>query len=232
MPPQGEKCPHCGDSKFISSGFTEQVVHGKRSLYPYAQPCYCEINHQIDSRFPLLAKFPPVPLEDAHRAHKLYEGRNIRFSGKEDLFLYAVKAYFLEGFIQKDYLVLEGRRIVDEYHAPQRDGSRLTIDALNQYDLLVILMTSYVKYETLQRCVLDVVKNRLRLARSTWLYAESEEAMKRSSDFSEGLNLYLKEYSTVDIGKGFKYVGYTQGKTKEIGVKKEADVQQSLGSDL
>ncbi len=221
-------CPHCGDSKFISSGFTEKMICGKRVLYPYAQPCYCEINRQIEHRFDIFSPFPPATPEDAEKAHKRYEERNIRFQGKEDLFLYMVKSFFLKGFISKDYLIIEGRRIVDEYHAPQKDGSRLTIDALNQYDLLVILFTSNTKYETLQNCVADIVKNRLRLARPTWIYAESEDSMKKNSEYSEALEVYLAKYRVVDIEKKYDYEGYKQGKTQEMKIKKSRDINDNL----
>jgi len=222
-------CPYCGGTKFIGTAHKTIITMGKKAIYTYGVPCYCEISAQIRKKFTILSKYPVVPPVDASEVHKRYSDKNMIFYGDEDLFLYTVKSFFTKGFITKDYMVLEGMEIVDKYHAPKEDGSRLTLLALNQYDLLVILFTSQSEYKTLKSSVCEVIKNRYRLGKSTWIYSRDEGTLKGSKDYSQDLDQYFEKYVKVRLTVN-AYKGYFAGVTGKISAKMSRDTQDRLSN--
>lgn len=204
-------CPRCNGSRFIGTDFKEKEEHGRKILYPYAIPCSCYINDQMIVRFPELGTLPDATPEDAIITHEKYARTPMLFMGDERRFLYVVKSFFLKGFVNRDYMMIEGARIIEEYHAVKKgtDGW-LKITALNQYDLLVILFTSKIKYENLKDCVLDIVKSRIRLKLPTWIYAKDETALVESKEYHPGLKEYFLEFCEANVDKDFPYKGYTE----------------------
>lgn len=221
-------CSYCKGTRFLNTGYKEVVENGKRILYPYTHPCYCEINKQINKRFDILSRYPVIPPEDSNKVHKRYQGKNVIFSGKEDKFLYLVKSYFMKGFVHKDYMILEGRDIVDRYNVPKEDGTWLTVTYLNQYDILVILFTSNIGYPTLKNCVADVIKNRYRVGVPTWVYSYDSSTLMDSKEYSSSLKPYFEEYTRATIDAStFDYKGFS---TLNTGVTQTArKTQERLG---
>lgn len=226
-----EKCSYCNGAKFIDSGYTEKEVNGKRVLYPYAVPCYCEISRQINKKFDVFSRFSVVPPEDAVRAHELYEGKNVIFYGTELYFLYLAKAFFTKGFLSKDYLILEGSSVVDKYNVPQENGTRRTIVTLNQYDHLVLLFTSCNEYPTLKTCISDVIKNRYRINKSTWVYAYDKEHLIRSKEYSSDLDTYLNQYITKELNaSNFKFKGFNSNNLERKNIQSARSTQDRAGN--
>ena len=223
-------CKYCKGTKFLAMSFEEKEVAGRRVLYPSALPCFCDIHKQMLGKFPIFSRFPIVPPEDAIKSHARYESsKNIIFLGDIELFLYATKSFFTKGFIRKDYMILEGMNIVDRYNVPRPDGTRLTVEALNMYDLLVILFTSHLEYQSLKGCVTEVVKNRFLINKSTWIYSQGQQELEGSKEYSKDLKEYLSEYKTVNINNETPFLGYDKQVSARLNIDNAAKLQDKLG---
>ena len=204
-------CPYCKGRKFLGTGFNEIIENGHRTLYPYTEPCYCTLNSAINKRFGMLTGVGDAHPIDAKRVRKLFDKdgiKNFLLFGNESLFLYMVKCYFLTGFMNKNYMLLEGGNIVEQYNTPRPSGEWLTPSHLNQYDLLVLLFTTSARYPTLQECALEVIKNRFRLGVSTWVYLHKQEDLQKCNEYSAGLDDYLDQYARKSVGRGTNLKGY------------------------
>lgn len=225
-------CPYCRGTLFVDTGYTEKMIEGHKTLYPYATPCTCEINRQLSKRFEIFSKIPDVLPEDAEKVMKRYTKDgvvpNMILYGDEGMFLYVVKCFFVHGFTHRDYMILEGANIVERYHVPRNDAW-LTISVLDQYDLLVILFTSYTEYQTLKSCVADVIKNRTRISKPTWIYAKDRSSLEASKEYSKDIKPLLEEFVERDVSKTFDYAGYSEKASDKIVKKRVRDVNDNLG---
>ena len=227
-------CPYCKGALFINTGYTEKIQNGRLTLYPFAQPCYCELNHSIGKKFGMLYALPDATPEDSEAVHKKYNEKgknkgNFIFYGDEPAFRYTVKSYFLKGFTHSSYELLEGVNIVDKYNRPDSDtGARLSIGLLDQYDLVVILFTSRSEPPTLKACVADVVKNRLRIERPTWIYAP-DKTLDTTKEYSKDLTPFLETFLYVEIGST-TYAGFSNGDSEKVKNQKARELQDALGS--
>jgi hypothetical protein len=223
-----EKCPYCKGSGFLGNGYVEKKVSGHRVLYPHTEPCYCKVNKSINKRYPILSALPlPLP-EDTNKVHKTFKDKNYLMYGTEEYFLYIVKSYFMKGFMYKDFIVLEGGTIVEQYHVVREDW--LTTSHLNQYDFLVLLFTSSSRYNSMKDCVVDVIKNRNRLSKVTWLYVPIIEKLTDTREYSTDLEIYIKEekYIRYDVDRGIKLKGFSSAKTIMKAI--EIHANDSLGN--
>ena len=232
---QKEKCPYCKGSKFIYIGCEQKEDNGKRRMYPQAATCYCVLNKQVNIAFPIFSSMPVVPPDDIKEVYRRYplidkKGRAISylFMGDEKRFIYISKAFFIGEFSTKNYLILEGRQIVEKYHVPKKD-EWLTIEQLNSPDLLVLFFTSHVGYATLESCVLDVIKNRARLNLSTWIYSRDELAFKSSPEYSADLDSYLESYKKISLDIDYRFKGYNPVESTKTALKQEQKLNDSLG---
>ena len=205
-------CPYCKGKRFLGTGYKEVIQGGHRTLYPYTEPCYCTINKNIDSKFGLLSGVGDAHPRDIKKVRMVVKkyGNNIWFEGRESVFLYFAKCYFMSIFNSKKVMILEGGTIVIKYNTVQPDGDWLSTEYLNQYDLLVILFTTSAKYPSLKDSVLDVVKNRSRLKVSTWIYTPISANVSDCHEHSPEMQNYLEEYRLVKIGDGSTFEGYNR----------------------
>lgn len=225
------ECIYCNGTGLINVSYEEVDNMGHRSIYPYAEPCYCKINKSINSKFKILEAVGNADPKDADAIHKVYGLKNCIFYGEESKFLYIVKCLFLKGYMYKNYLILEGGNIVEQYNVPKDiTGEWLTTSYLNQYDVLVILFTTYANYNSLKDCVLEVIKNRLRLKKITWIYSISEETLRNSREYSPELDIYFKQYIKTNVDKIKKLKGYKSKKSKEELIIKERLANDTLAN--
>jgi len=234
MADEKTQCPHCKGTHFIRNSFVQKVVNGRRCIYPYAQPCYCSLNVSISKKFGMLSALPDATPEDSQAVYKTYSPKtkgagNYVFYGDEQAFLYAVKSYFLHGFTNQSYELLEGVNIVDRYNRPDADGNRPTVAALDQYDLVVILFTSRTEPPSLKACVAEVIKNRARIARPTWVYARVKD-LSTTKEFGPDLTQYMEQYEYVELSLSSSFSGFTKGESEKVQIMKTRNVQDSLGS--
>lgn len=204
-----DSCKFCNGSGFINVGFKKQEQLGHRALYPYAEPCYCKVNVIMNNKFKILSAVNDADPIDSETINKKFNSGNYIFFGEESKFLYIVKCLFLKGFMYKNYLILEGGNIVEQFNVPRdTDGEWLTTSYLNQYDILVILFTTSARYNSLKDCVLEVIKNRMRLNKYTWIYSRSLDDLKNSREYSVELEPYLEKYAKIDLSKINRLKGY------------------------
>jgi len=225
-------CPYCNDSGFIGTSYIEKEEGGHRSMIPFTEPCHCRVNISISKKFGILSPVSPAHPTDSIAVHKVFKDMNVIFLGSEDIFLYLVKCYFLTGFMYKNYIVLEGGTVVEQYNVPKDStGDWLTTSHLNQYDLLALMFTTSARYTTLKDCVLEVIKNRGRLAKSTWIFSPSEKSLKEAREYSQELEEHFLKYRIVNlsnvIGGSYKLKGFKP--RKDSYTKTEKDMNDSLG---
>jgi len=225
-----EKCPYCHDTGFISTGFVEKNVGGHRTLYPHTEPCYCKINISIGKKFGILSPVSMPHPEDSVLVHSEYgNNKNYIFYGVEDIFLYIVKCYFLKGFMYKNYIILEGGTIVEQYNVPRgTSGDWLTTSHLNQYDMMALMFTSSARYTSLKDCVSEVIKNRSRIAKPTWIYVYSEEHLKEAREYSVDLESYLTTYKHINLDTLQKFKGYVS--RAESLIKNEKNLNDAVSN--
>jgi len=223
------KCPYCGDSGFIGTGYIEKNIGGHKSMYPHTEPCYCRVNISIGKKFGILSPVSSANPKDSEIVHKLYGGKDLLFYGSEDIFLYIVKSFFLNGFMYKNYMILEGGTIVERYNVPKdTTGDWLTTSHLNQYDLLVIMFTTSARYASIKDCVTEVIKNRGRLAKPTWVYTTTLDHLKDAREYSPELEPYLEPYKKVNLDSPPEMKGYVPRSSALRATEK--DVNNSLGN--
>jgi hypothetical protein len=216
-----DSCPYCGDTGFIGTGFTEKNESGHRVIYPHTEPCYCRVNISIGKKFGILSPVSSANPKDSVTVHKLFGGKDIIFHGSEDMYLYIVKCYFLTGFMYKNYIILEGGTIVEQYNVPRdSSGDWLTTSHLNQYDMLALMFTTSARYNSLKDCVLEVIKNRGRLAKPTWIFAHSSVHLKDAREYSDDLKLYFENYKTINLSSIKDLKGYVPRRSNLINTEK------------
>jgi hypothetical protein len=219
-----KKCSYCGGTGFIGTGFIEVSDSGHRVMYPHTEPCYCRVNVSIGKKYGILSPVSPAHPDDSAAIHSIYGGKDIIFYGAEDLYLYIVKCYFLTGFMYKDYIILEGGTIVEQYNVPKESkGEWLTTSHLNQYDLLALMFTSSARYTSLKDCVSEVIKNRGRLAKPTWIFAHSSKQMEESREYSSELKIYLENYDKVNLSEIKSLKGFVPRKETLAATAKKLD---------
>lgn len=221
-----EKCKYCKGTGFVNTGFVETITAGHRVMYPHTEPCLCRINISIGKKFGMLSPVSFPHPDDTAKIHKTFGAKDIMFFGPEDVFLYIVKSYFMRGFMYKNFMLLEGGTIVEQYNVPEHKGEWLTTSHLNQYDMLAIMFTTSARYTSLKDSVSEVIKNRSRLAKTTWVFCHSEEKLKDAHEYSDSLEPYLETYKKVDLRTIKKFVGFTPRKTSMV--KKEKEINDTI----
>lgn len=233
-----ELCPLCFGTNFSDTGAIEKLIDGRKTLQPYAIPCPCYVNKSICSRFEILHNLPAANTEDSDKIHSRYdiaenkkigEG-NFLFFGDESAFLYIVKCYFLKDFSLKNFMLLEGGAIVEKYHVPQKDGTWLTVVNLSIYDLLIILFTTNNGYETLKNCVIEVIKNRMRLGKPTWIYVREELKLPECREYSKDLDHFLENFKRINVNQSFDYKGYDKKVSEKEKIQDRRDKNDQLAN--
>lgn len=231
-------CPYCKGTKFINTGYKQKNEGGHRVLYPHTEPCYCEINRIINKNHNLLSSVSDADPKDSLHVHKLYSTpkkgveSNIWFYGNEELFLYIVKCRFLNGYLRKNYLILEGGTIVERYNVPDQSTKIwLTTSQLNIYDFLALMFTSTANYSSLSDCVAEVIKNRSRLLKPTWIYTWTKDHLQKGSgckEYSYQLDPYIEHYLKISLDSYSNYVGFDP---KKVEINRKVN-EQKMNEDL
>jgi hypothetical protein len=224
-----ETCKYCNGTGYIATGFKEVVESGHRALYPYTEPCFCQINFCIGKKYGMLSPVGDANPIDSEAVHNLYGDKDYIFHGSEEIFLYLVKCYFLKGFMYKNYIILEGGTIVEKYNVPKdTTGDWLTTSHLNQYDMLALLLTTTARYTSLKDCVAEVIKNRNRLSKPTWVYVRDFTTIEATREYSPDLKYYFDSYKKISLNNLDYLKGYV---SRKEGMKKtESGINDSLAN--
>jgi hypothetical protein len=213
MSDEKPKCPYCSGNGIRGVEYREMLVNGSKAIQSVATPCWCHQNKVIRQRFPMLGPLPDATAEDSESAHKLCGTGNLKLVGTESKFLYLVKSFMLKDIHKRDYELTDGARIVEQYQAHDKDEVWKTVTALNNPDLLILMCTSQMDYKSIRACVADVVNNRMRRAKATWVYASTTDLLAKSKEYSAELENMLKSFGVpmdVDVSFGCKGMGTGQ----------------------
>lgn len=221
MAQEQPKCPHCSGNGIRGVEYREVLINGAKTIQSKATPCWCNLNKIMRNRFPMLAPLPEATAEDSAAARKFCGTGNLKFVGTESKFLYLVKSFMLEDVHKRDYELTDGARIVEQYQAHDKDEVWRTVTALNNPDLLILMCTSQMDYKSIRACVADVVNNRLRRAKPTWVYASTMELLSKSKEYSAELETLLKTFGgPLDVDVGFTCKGMGTGQEARSAVKR------------
>lgn len=244
------KCSYCKDTGQIRTTGRVKEFRGRMIQEEDASPCICVMNKSLSERFKQLGITPDAIPGDAIKAAKRYaddtykktkeadrvaskrfQHRNLIFHGKESLFFYVLKCYFLFFYKYHKFEFLEGLQVVQKYYVEQPNGEHRSLYDLNELDLLVISFTSKPNNVALQDVVLEVIKNRSNLGKATWIYTPTMENLRICKEYSEPMGMYLESYSKCNIGSNFNYEGYESGsQANPADIKKV--VSKNLANDI
>lgn len=180
-----DSCPYCGGKGRIIIPRGDLDVNGRPVSSEISTPCICTLNRYVSERHERIAGVGYVKGEDSIHVCRELPFKDMLFYGDESLFLYIVKAFFIIHFpFNKRLDVLTGADIAEKYAMAQPDGVIPTVDLLTPLDLLVIMCVARVNNRAIAPGTQEVVANRIRMKKPTWLYARDNAALLGSKEFS------------------------------------------------
>lgn len=178
-------CPYCGGKGMKILQQNELIVEGRRVASETSAPCICTLNRYVSDRHERLAGVGYVEGLDSIRVYKELPLKDMIFYGSESLFLYVVKAFLIIHFpFNRRFGVLTGADIAEKYAMAQPNGVIPTVDLLTPLDLLAILCVARVNNRAIAPGTQEVMANRIRSRRPTWIYAPDNAALLGSKEFA------------------------------------------------
>jgi len=221
-------CPYCKDSSFLHIQGKPDREKGK--LGESIIPCCCTNAALINKKFPTLFTVADPPAKEfisiAKRFTEIKEDKrsikNCLFFGPEKRFFYVFKSLMLFYWNNVTaFELLDGIQIVHNYFVGKDEK---TLYDLQNFKLLGICFISVAKNNAMDTTILDVVKNRIRVNRATWIYAPDINSLQQSKEYSDGLGEVLKDhFKKYDLSKNFAYPGF--GSTEELSVNRKRSAQ-------
>jgi len=177
-------CPYCGDRGMKVLPQKEMTVNGRLIANEVSVPCICSLNRYVSSKHPRLAGVVDVKGSDAIKVAKALPFTDAIIHGPENLFLYVVKCFLVIHFpFNRRFAVLTGADIAEKYAMAQPNGVIPTVDLLTRHDLAVIMCVSRVNNKAIGPGTQEVIANRVRTRRPTWIYAPEQAALLASKEF-------------------------------------------------
>ena len=230
-------CPYCGGKGMKVLQRDEIIVKGRPVAGEESTPCICTLNRYVSEKHERLAGAGYVDGKDSIRVAKELPFRDLVFHGTEALFLYVVKSFFVIHFpFNKRLGVVTGADIAEKYAMAQPNGIIPTVDLLTPLDLLVILCVARVNNRAIAPGTQEVLANRKRARRPTWIYAPDKPTLLASKEFaadeSRGSAADLIEgWPSIDVDLSLfpTLSGYTKYNTSSSASARKA---QSMAADL
>ena len=229
-------CPYCRDLGMIFLE-TEEVVHNGRPVVNDAsRPCICTLNGMVSKKYHHLNGIPYIKGEDCISIGKKIIFNNYKFFGDESRFLHIVKAFIILHYhYNKTFTVLTGANIAEKYVMQQPDGFVPTVTPLTDFDLVVLLCTSTINNKGIAPSCYEMVNNRARARKPTWIYAETDGKLVSSREnthegFESQVVTLLEDYRPINIDIRFKDLKFDLEAKKKTEENKARYTQQSAGS--
>lgn len=206
-----KSCPLCkGKGTFIEPSATaiptknpNRVVH-----FSQARLCICRKNELVETSSPYFANTRAIKSVAENVAAGMAKThpytRNTWFEGDYTTFMQRVKCVFVHHRQNCSLIfqVISGLEAIQNYYVEQKDGAERTLyDLVNNRDLLVILCTTQVQNKALSNTVLQIVQDRVRLGKGTWVWTPKDFASM--TEYSEELQKILSGWSAINVDKGF-----------------------------
>lgn len=222
-------CPYCKGKGMIIRQTDELVVEGRPVAGESSMPCICTLNRYVSERHDRLAGVGYVEGLDTIDVYKRLPYENMLFYGSERLFLYIVKAFFIIQFpFNKRFGVLTGADIAEKYAMAQPNGVIPTVDLLTPLDLLAVMCVARVNNRAIAPGTQEVIANRIRTRRPTWIYAQDNAALLGSKEFAAdesrgSASDLIDGWPSVTVDKEFSGLkGYDDGKTSSSASARKA----------
>jgi hypothetical protein len=178
-------CPYCGGSGKRILQQKELIVNGRPLSNEVAIPCICSLNKYVSSKYDRLSGVGDVSGKDAIQVAKKLPFTDAVVHGPEELFLYVVKCFIVIHFpFNRRFAVLTGADIAEKYAMAQPNGVIPTVDLLTTHDLMAILCVARVNNRAIGPGTQEVLANRFRSRKPTWVYAPGSTALLESKEFA------------------------------------------------
>lgn len=180
-----DSCPYCGGRGMKVLPQKELIVNGRPMANEVSTPCICTLNKYVSSKYNRLSGVGDVTGRDAIQVAKKLPFTDAVFHGSESLFLYVVKCFVVVHIpFNRRFAVLTGADIAEKYAMAQPNGVIPTVDLLTDHDLAVILCVARVNNKAIGPGTQEVIANRTRTRKSTWIYAPTGASLLDSKEFS------------------------------------------------
>ncbi len=202
-----QNCPLCkGKGQFIEPSPTAIPTKNPNRVIRFSQArlCICRKNELIENSSPYFANTAVIrPVSDSVAegfAKRFNYQKSFWFTGKDTTFLQYCKAVFVYHRQNSSlvFQILSGLEAVQNFYVEQPDGVERTLyDLINNRDLLVILCTSRVTNKAMANTILQVVTERTRVGKATWVWTPPN--FSDMSEYSEELQKILTGWSAVEV---------------------------------
>jgi len=196
----------------------ESLVDGRPMASETSTPCICTLNTFVSSKHKRLTGVPDVTGKDAIEVAKKLPFTDAVFYGSENMFLYVVKCFIVIHFpFNRRFSVLTGADIAEKYAMAQPNGVIPTVDLLTDLDLAAILCVARVNNKAIGPGTQEVIANRTRCRKPTWVYAPDNSALQSSKELApdesrgSGMDLVASwpEWQLSKLFQGLDFVGRT-----------------------
>jgi len=185
MAGNADSCPYCGDRGMKVIPQKELIIEGRRISNEVSTPCICTLNRYVSNKYERLSGVGNVSAKDALQVAKKLPFVDAVIHGPEDLFLYVVKCFIVIHFpFNRRFAVLTGADIAEKYAMAQPNGVIPTVDLLTAHDLMAILCVSKVNNKAIGPGTQEVLANRARSRKPTWVYAPDSMSLLESKEFA------------------------------------------------
>lgn len=178
-------CPYCGGRGMKVLIQKELLVNGRPIANEVSVPCICSLNSYVSAKHKRLSGVGSVTGADTIKVAKKLPFMNAVFHGSESLFLYVVKCFIVIHFpFNKRFAVVTGADIAEKYAMAQPNGIIPTVDLLTEHDLAAILCVARVNNKAIGPGTQEVIANRTRTRRPTWIYSPDPSTLLASKEFA------------------------------------------------
>jgi len=181
-----DKCPYCGGRgmKVLPSD-GEVIVEGRRVSNESSALCICTLNTYVSDKFERLSGIGNVAGEDAISVAKTLPMRDTVLYGSEALFLYVVKCVIVMHIpYGMRFAVVTGADVAEKYAMAQPTGVIPTVDLLTPMDLVAMLCVAKVNNRAIGPGTQEVLANRERARKPTWIYAPDAASLAESKEMA------------------------------------------------
>jgi len=228
-------CPYCRDLGMIFVESEELILNGRPIVNEASRPCICTLNGMVSKKHKHLESIPYVKGEDCISVGKALDFKNYKFFGDEDKFLHVVKSFIiLHGHYNKTFKIVTGTDIAEKYVMQQPDGFVPTINSLTDTDMVVLLCVSTVNNKGTAPACYELVNNRKRAKKATWVYSLTESSLfssreNKHPDFTDHqLVDLLADFLVIDLDRQFSKLKFDVEFRKSSQSRKTVDLNQSL----
>lgn len=185
MSKENKVCPYCGGRGMKVVVQKELLVDGRPMSNEQSLPCICTLNGYVSRKHDRLSGVRDVSAKDAIEVAKKLPFTDSVIYGPEPLFLYILKCFIVMHFpFNKRFSVVTGSDIAEKFAMAQPDGIIPTVDLLTSHDLVAILCVARVNNRAIGPGTQEVIANRIRAHKPTWLYAPTSTLLLESKELA------------------------------------------------